>query len=205
MPLYTKERTRAGDLVGGTVVVKIPRAVRLRDETRTASSALAFTRDQLAVYGEHELETLAAKPEFVPITLNMTASLEATTRETTIRSHNLIGKLPGRRPDAGAVLFVAHWDHFGECGEPTAEDTICNGAVDNASGLAALTEVARRLARGSRPSVQPRRRSRLARRSFVTLATGVPDRVCFEAVCLAAHERPGAASLAGSDLFHAAP
>lgn len=59
MPLYTKERTRAGDLVGGTVVVKIPRAVRLRDETRTASSVLAFTRDQLAVYGEHELETLA--------------------------------------------------------------------------------------------------------------------------------------------------
>lgn len=95
-----------------------------------------------------ELEALAEKPDFAPLMLDITASLEATTREATIHTHNLIGKLPGRRPDAGAVLFVAHWDHFGECGEPTSEDRICNGAVDNASGLAALTEVARRLARG---------------------------------------------------------
>lgn len=94
------------------------------------------------------LEAAAAKPDFVPLTLDLTASLEATTRETTIRTHNLIGKLPGKRPQSGAVLFLAHWDHFGECGEPPAEDVICNGAIDNASGLAALTEVARRLARG---------------------------------------------------------
>ncbi|WP_419181687.1 M28 family peptidase [Novosphingobium mangrovi (ex Huang et al. 2023)] len=94
------------------------------------------------------LEAAAAKPDFAPITLDVTASLEATTRETTIHTHNLIGKLPGRHPEAGAVLFVAHWDHFGECGESTAEDRICNGAIDNASGVAALTEVARRLVRG---------------------------------------------------------
>jgi Zn-dependent M28 family amino/carboxypeptidase len=46
------------------------------------------------------------------------------------------------------VLLVAHWDHFGVCAEPPAEDGICNGAIDNASGVAALTEIARRLARG---------------------------------------------------------
>lgn len=95
-----------------------------------------------------ELETLAVEPDFAPLLLDLTASMEASTRETTIRTHNLIGKLPGRRPEAGAVLFVAHWDHFGECGEPTVEDRICNGAVDNASGVAALTEVARALTRG---------------------------------------------------------
>lgn len=94
------------------------------------------------------LEEAAAKADFVPVTLDITASLEATTRETTIRTHNLIGKLPGKRPESGAVLFLAHWDHFGECGEAPAEDVICNGAIDNASGVAALTEVARRLARG---------------------------------------------------------
>ncbi|SLJ90908.1 M20/M25/M40 family metallo-hydrolase [Novosphingobium mathurense] len=94
------------------------------------------------------LEKLADAEDFAPITLDLTASLEATTRETTIHTHNLIGKLPGRHPEAGAVLYVAHWDHFGECGEPTSEDRICNGAVDNASGVAAMTEVARRLARG---------------------------------------------------------
>lgn len=94
------------------------------------------------------LEAEAAKPDFAPRVLDFTASLEATTRETTIRTHNLIGKLPGRRPDTGAVLFVAHWDHFGVCAEAPAEDLVCNGAIDNASGLAALTEIARRLAKG---------------------------------------------------------
>lgn len=94
------------------------------------------------------LEALAEKPDFEPVTLDVSASLEATTRETTIRTHNLIGKLPGRRPDTGAVLFLAHWDHFGECGQAPAEDVICNGAIDNASGVATLTEVARRLSRG---------------------------------------------------------
>lgn len=94
------------------------------------------------------LESAAASEDFAPVNLPLTASLEATTSETTIRTHNLIGKLPGRRPDAGAVLFLAHWDHFGECGEPPAEDIICNGAIDNASGVATLTEVARRLAKG---------------------------------------------------------
>lgn len=97
------------------------------------------------------LQAEAAKPDFVPRVMGFTATMEATTRETTIRTHNLIGKLPGRRPDSGAVLFVAHWDAFGVCGEPPAEDTVCNGAIDNASGLAALTEVARRLATARQP------------------------------------------------------
>ncbi len=95
------------------------------------------------------LENAAARPDFEPLVLGLTASFEATTRATTIRTHNLIGKLPGRHPEAGAVLFVAHWDHFGTCAEAPAEDTICNGAIDNASGVAALTEVARELARGA--------------------------------------------------------
>lgn len=93
------------------------------------------------------LEAMSASPDFTPVTLDLSATLEASTRETTIHTHNLIGKIPGRRPDLGAVLFLAHWDGFGECGVPPAEDTICNGAIDNASGVAVLTEVARRLAR----------------------------------------------------------
>lgn len=98
--------------------------------------------------GAGALATEAARPGFVPRVLDFTATLEATTRETTIRTHNLIGRLPGRRPDGGAVLLIAHWDHFGVCAKPPAEDRICNGAIDNASGLAALTEIARRLAKG---------------------------------------------------------
>ena len=97
------------------------------------------------------LRSAAAAPGFVPRVLDISATLEATTRETSIRTHNLIGKLEGKRPDTGAVLFVAHWDHFGRCAEPPAEHLICNGAIDNASGVAALTEVARRLSRMPQP------------------------------------------------------
>lgn len=94
-----------------------------------------------------DLEDMAKAADFAPVLLDVAATLEATTTETTIRTHNLIGKLPGRRPDSGAVLFLAHWDGFGVCAEPPAEDTICNGAIDNASGVAVLTEIARRLSR----------------------------------------------------------
>ncbi len=94
------------------------------------------------------LEAEADKGDFAPHLLELTANLEATTTETTIHTHNLIGKLPGHHPEAGAVLVLAHWDHFGTCAQPPAEHLICNGAIDNASGVAALTEIARRLAKG---------------------------------------------------------
>ena len=42
---------------------------------------------------------------------------------------------------------MGHWDHFGICRPEGDEDRICNGAVDNASGMAVLTEVAKRLGR----------------------------------------------------------
>lgn len=93
------------------------------------------------------LKTSAVAPGFAPIPLDLVGTLEATTREIRINTHNMIGRLPGKRPDAGAVVIMAHWDHFGRCVPPPAEHQICNGAIDNASGVAVLTEVARRLSR----------------------------------------------------------
>lgn len=95
-----------------------------------------------------KLRSDAASPAFVPYALGITATFEATSIETRIKTHNLIGRLPGRNPGAGAVLVLAHWDHFGECASAPAEDLICNGAIDNASGLAVITEAARTLAKG---------------------------------------------------------
>ena len=94
------------------------------------------------------LQAAANAPDFVANPIDLAVTLEATTRETRINTHNVIGKLPGKRPELGAVLVVAHWDHFGRCAAPPAEDQICNGAIDNASGVAVLTEAARRLAKG---------------------------------------------------------
>ncbi|WP_213982269.1 M28 family metallopeptidase [Sphingomonas sp. dw_22] len=56
-------------------------------------------------------------------------------------SKNVIGILPGSaRPDE-IVLYSAHWDHLGHCA-PVKGDGICNGALDNASGSAALVALA---------------------------------------------------------------
>lgn len=61
-------------------------------------------------------------------------------------SYNVIAKLPGSDPQ-GAVMFTGHWDHLGTCRPEGAPDRICNGAVDNASGIAVLIAVAKRLAK----------------------------------------------------------
>lgn len=94
------------------------------------------------------LRTLGAAPGFSAKPLGIAGSFEATNRETRIKTHNLIGKIEGRRPGSGAVVMMAHWDHFGKCASPPAEKLICPGAVDNASGLAVITEVARQLSEG---------------------------------------------------------
>ena len=62
-----------------------------------------------------------------------------------LTSHNVIGVARGRHPDGKAVLLMAHWDHLGVCA-PKAADTICNGAIDNASGVAVLVSVAGQVA-----------------------------------------------------------
>ena len=62
----------------------------------------------------------------------------------TIDSHNVIAKLTGSDPDLKNtyVIYTAHWDHFG-IGPEVNGDKIYHGAVDNASGTAALLEMAR--------------------------------------------------------------
>ncbi|MDG2004657.1 MAG: M28 family peptidase [Novosphingobium sp.] len=127
----------ADDTLGGDLEGFITKDAMARLLVTAGTSLKALTQE-------------ATHADFAPRVLNFTASFEATTRETTIRTHNLIARLPGKRPDSGAVLLVAHWDHFGVCAEEPAEDRICNGAVDNASGLAVLTEIARRLAQVAR-------------------------------------------------------
>lgn len=70
------------------------------------------------------------------------ASARVTTRHTSIRSRNVAGILRGRGPSRDQyVVYSAHLDHVG-VGEPVDGDAIYNGAVDNASGVAALLCIA---------------------------------------------------------------
>ena len=78
--------------------------------------------------------------------------LVARTALAPIASANIVGRVKGRLPSAGAVVLMAHWDHLGICRPEGAADRICNGANDNASGVAMLVSVARRLAESRRPA-----------------------------------------------------
>jgi hypothetical protein len=64
---------------------------------------------------------------------------------------NVIGVIPGRDLADQFVVVGAHYDHLGSCRTADAADTICNGATDNAAGVAALLNMAERLAKGHGP------------------------------------------------------
>lgn len=93
-----------------------------------------------------EIAEAAAEEGFVAQPIAATANISVETRVRTYVSHNVIGKIAGRNPDGDALLFMGHWDHFGICGNADQVDRICNGAVDNASGISLLIETAKRLA-----------------------------------------------------------
>ncbi|WP_413716107.1 M28 family metallopeptidase [Sphingobium sp. B12D2B] len=89
------------------------------------------------------LSAAAKRPGFRAVPLgDLKASITINNTVRRQRSRNVIGILPGTsRPD-DYVLYTAHWDHLGRC-EPIDGDDICNGAVDNATGTAALIALAK--------------------------------------------------------------
>ncbi len=76
----------------------------------------------------------------VPLGLKLSTSFEIDVRS--FKSHNVIGILPGSEKPDEYVLHTAHWDHLGRCTPAPDGDDICNGAVDNATGTAALVALA---------------------------------------------------------------
>lgn len=97
------------------------------------------------------LREAAKAADYRGVALPVTADIATTSTVRPFFSNNIIAKLPGAKPDGKAVLFLGHWDHLGICRPNDPVDRICNGAVDNASGIAVLTEVAKRLGHGVRP------------------------------------------------------
>ncbi|MEY4160495.1 MAG: hypothetical protein RLZZ136_1116 [Pseudomonadota bacterium] len=77
----------------------------------------------------------------VPLGLKASLSFDNKTRKST--SANVVGILLGKTAPKEYVLYSAHWDHLGHCTPDKTGDDICNGAVDNATGVAALTALAK--------------------------------------------------------------
>ena len=75
----------------------------------------------------------------VPLDLKMSAGFDNTIKRQA--SKNVIGILPGKTAPRDVVLYTAHWDHLGRCDAVDGDD-ICNGALDNASGVAGLVALA---------------------------------------------------------------
>ena len=118
------------------------------------------------------LREASARPDFVARPLPMTLELSLRSSVEPGSSHNLIGILPGReRPDE-VVLYTAHWDHVG-----TRGDHVFNGAVDNATGTAALLELAEAFAALPEPPA----------RSVVFMATTAEEQGLLGSFHYAAH------------------
>jgi Zn-dependent M28 family amino/carboxypeptidase len=96
------------------------------------------------------LKRRAQQRGFRPVPLNLTGSLtlQTTTEERT--TYNVVGVLPGAERPQETIIYSAHWDHLGRCPAVNGDD-ICNGALDNATGTAALIELARRFAAAGAP------------------------------------------------------
>jgi Zn-dependent M28 family amino/carboxypeptidase len=94
------------------------------------------------------LKKQATTREFKPVALGLKASLAVKNTMRTIESRNVLAKLEGSDPalEDEYIVYTAHWDHFG-IGEPDPNgdmnDKIYNGALDNASGVASMLEMAR--------------------------------------------------------------
>jgi Zn-dependent M28 family amino/carboxypeptidase len=90
-----------------------------------------------------DMRAIARKKGFKAMPLNLNASLVTNNKLKYATSRNVIASLKGSSNAGEYILYTAHWDHLG-MGKPDAKgDSIYNGAVDNASGVAALLSVAK--------------------------------------------------------------
>lgn len=93
------------------------------------------------------LQRAAGTRAFRPVSLGSAASFTVRNEVRQVRSRNVIARIEGSDPALRSqyVLYTAHWDHFG-IGRAIDGDSIYNGALDNAGGLAWLLQSARAFA-----------------------------------------------------------
>ncbi|WP_411833616.1 M28 family metallopeptidase [Pseudoxanthomonas mexicana] len=88
----------------------------------------------------------ASRPGFKPVPLKAKLSVDLKSTIAEKKSRNVIGVLPGTTRADEAVIYMAHWDHLGkhegQHSDDGAGDNIYNGAIDNATGVAGILEIA---------------------------------------------------------------
>ncbi|WP_395402883.1 M28 family peptidase [Pseudoduganella sp. UC29_106] len=107
------------------------------DQARRLFGAAGFDLDKLRADAE--------KRDFRPVDLKTSAHVELRSSIRQVEQFNVVGIVPGSDPKLKeqAVVYSAHWDHLGiDEGAKDGGDHIYNGAIDNASGSAALLAMA---------------------------------------------------------------
>ena len=120
------------------------------NETRGLKMAMTFNpaqAEKLFAASGHTFEEIAAlgkdRKPLPRFPLRVSLKAHTTVKTSPVESANIIGKLPGKDPALKSeyVVISAHIDHIG-IGEPVNGDRIYNGAMDNASGVAVLLDLA---------------------------------------------------------------
>jgi Zn-dependent M28 family amino/carboxypeptidase len=106
---------------------------------------LPFAKQLFEKMGKNESELLqnARTPDFQGFSTGMRLSTSLAVEPTYNVSKNVIAKITGKTAPEEVIIYSAHWDHIGIGKPDETGDTIYNGALDNASGTAALLALAK--------------------------------------------------------------
>lgn len=109
-------------------------------------------------------KAMAQRPDFKPMDLGATIDATLISESEQIAAKNVVGILPGTKHPDEYILFTGHHDHLGVGVPDETGDTIYNGAIDNATGLAFMIEMGRAFVEGGGTE-----------RSLVFLAVGAEE------------------------------
>src|SRR6266567_13766 len=143
-PEYGWDDYKDFNVSGKTILILIgdPPVPDLKDASKLDDKM--FKGKAMTYYGRWTYKyEIATTKEFRPVALNAKANIEIKQTLRVFKSRNVIGKLDGSDPKLQNeyVIYTAHWDHLGRHPELQG-DQILNGAIDNASGVASLIQLA---------------------------------------------------------------
>ena len=94
-----------------------------------------------AGFEDKNFQEFARSKDFSPMPMGLKTAVSITNEIKRDRSKNVVALIPGSERKDEYIIYSAHWDHLG-VGRPINNDSIYNGAVDNASGTACLLALA---------------------------------------------------------------
>jgi Zn-dependent M28 family amino/carboxypeptidase len=145
---WTVVKSPAGEGYNIELPASAPQPVLLQGWVQQGVAAALLKR---AGYDYESVKRQARTAAFRPIDLKATFSADIPVSLARITSHNVIGKLTGSKYPNETVSYGGHWDAYGVGPADAQGRTIRPGAADDALGLAAMLENARRFASGPRP------------------------------------------------------